>query len=165
MGIKSNALHNLVSQLHRVRHLSHLNFMNLLHTLHHTLQVHLLHESQSQSMVVMPTSTAHPVQVNVQINIRLLFRILRGTNIDNKTGVSDINTPCDDVSSQKNVSIIVSKSSHDLLLLLDSHLYLFIILVFFTSNDPHSQRLQIFSLVRSKVRSLYEFIVTRALKY
>ena len=85
----------------------------------------------------MSSCSSNSVKVDIEVNVSLFLGVFGWSYIDYKAGISDIDTPGDDVGGQQDIGIIVSESGHDIFFFFDSHFYFFAILIFFACDDAY----------------------------
>ena len=75
--------------------------MDLLYSVHQSLQCMLIffNQGESQAVVVVSACSSDSVEVDIEVNISLFFGVFGWSYIDDKAGVSDIDTPSNDVGS------------------------------------------------------------------
>ncbi len=106
---------------------------------------------QRYTLVVVSSSSAHSMQVNIQINRALLFSEFRCPNIDDEASVPDIYSPGNDIRTQQNVGLIISELDDDVLLLCDCHVHFFAIRVFLACNNASFEPLQVLAFLSGKI--------------
>lgn len=155
MRVEFDTLDDLISQGSGVLGLSYLDLVDLLHTVDHPLQVNLLNESQSQSVIVVSACPPHAMQVDVEIDTRFPLGQFGWSYIDDEASISDVDSSGDDVGGQQNIGVVVPEPRHNVLLLSDGHLDLLAVLVLLAGDDAHRQGLEVLGLIGCEVRSLH----------
>lgn len=87
--------------------------MDLLDALHQLGNLVRSPDGQRNTLIIMPARSAHPMQVNINIDIVLPIRLLRRADIDDEHGVPDVDAPCHDVRAEQDIGLIVLEFSHD----------------------------------------------------
>lgn len=116
---------------------------------------------QSYSLVIVASCSAYPMQVDININVIIIPTCnFRGSNINHKDSISDINTSGHDVSTEQNIDLIIFESSENRFLFVDGHIDFFAILIDFGSQSSLTNIFQVSRLVSGEICShgIKEFI-------
>ena len=100
MSIKLNTCEHFFSNLLCIFHLINLDLMYLLHAINQIINTVFINQSQGQTFVIVPPCSTDSMQINVKIYVVWLVVDFWWAEIDNKTGVSHIDSPSYNIGSQ-----------------------------------------------------------------
>ena len=99
MSIKLNTCEHFFSNFLYTFHLINLDLMYLLHAIYQIIHTIFVNQSQGQTFVIVPPCSTDSMKIYIKIYVVWLVVDFWWAEIDNKTGVSDIDSPSYNIGS------------------------------------------------------------------